>query len=239
MIPKKIHYCWFGKKALPDEAKRCMASWKKYAPGFEIVEWNEENYNVDKYPYTREAYKVKKYAFVSDVARLEVVCSEGGIYLDTDVELIRNIEDLLDLDSYMGQQTVANNHVYVNSGLGFGAQKDNPIIKEMIADYSELPFINSDGTYNTLSCPARNSQILYKRGYIDSSTTQIIDGMTIFSPEYFCPMNASTGELIVTKNTYSVHYFSASWISNTQKIKKKIKKMLGPKFMALYEKTKR
>ena len=124
MIPKKIHYCWFGNNPLPESVQRCIESWKKYCPGYEIIEWNEGNYNINKIPFIEKAYKEKKYAFVSDYARLDIIYNEGGIYLDTDVELIKNIDPLLEHSCFLALESCGA----VATGLGFGSIKKHSFI---------------------------------------------------------------------------------------------------------------
>lgn len=131
MIPKKIHYCWFGKNPLPNEVKKCIESWKLFCPDYEIIEWNEENYDVFKIDYMAEAYKAEKYAFVSDYARLDIIYNNGGIYLDTDVELIRPLDDLLHHSCYLGMELPGR----VATGLGFGAVKGNNFLYENMKYY--------------------------------------------------------------------------------------------------------
>lgn len=232
MIPKIIHYCWFGGKPLSKEALKCIDSWKKYAPDFEIKEWNESNYDVNKNKYIKEAYQAKKFAFVSDFARLDILYSEGGIYLDVDVELLKPVDDLLNSHAFFGKQTVFNGKWLVNTGLGCGAEANAPIIKELIDDYSEVIFIKEDGSFDTTSCPTRNTKVFLKYGYKNNNDFQSIKGADIYPSEYFCPMDHMTGVLQITDNTFSVHHFAASWVSPWRKFKKKIKRMF---FVLEYE----
>lgn len=158
MIPKKIHYCWFGKKELPAKAVRCINSWKKYCPDYEIIEWNEDNYDVYQNPYTAYAYDNKKFAFLSDYARLQIVLKEGGLYFDVDVEIVRPLDELLDHKAFFGFET----EEYVNTGLGFGAEANNTIVACMLREYDQL----LDGTHGTIGCPILNTTA--KRLWIDS-----------------------------------------------------------------------
>lgn len=226
MIPKVIHYCWFGEKPLNQEARQCISSWRKFAPGFEIKEWNETNYDVKKNKYITEAYINKKYAFVSDYARLDIIYHEGGIYLDVDVELVKPITHLVGHLAFMGKQTEFNGNWYVNTGLGFGAEAKNTIIKSMLDDYENSSFIKKDGSFDTTSCPIRNTKTLSKYNYINNNEIQDISGLIIYPSEYFCPMDHVTGKINVTDKTISIHRFAASWISPWQKIKKNIKRVI-------------
>ena len=164
MIPRKIHYCWFGRGEKPRLAQKCIASWKKYCPDYKIIEWNEQNFDISKNRYVQQAYEAKKYAFVSDYARLAVVYEYGGIYLDTDVELVRPLDELLELPGFMGFQT--NNEVA--TGLGFGARKGNPVVQALLRDYDALDFLKADGSADLTPCPERNTRVLQALGVTDA-----------------------------------------------------------------------
>lgn len=209
MIPKKIHYCWFGESDLPELAKKCIESWKKYCPDFEIIEWNEKNYNVYKNAYIKEAYINKKWAFVSDYARLDIIFSEGGFYLDTDVELIRSLDSLCTKHCVLGMESTG----YINTGLGFGAEKENKVVKLMLDKYKNIHFLISKGIFNDLPCPARNTFPLIKFGFDRTSNQiQVILNAYIYPKEYFCPIDYETKELNITSNTFSIHHFNGTWI---------------------------
>ena len=137
-IPRKIHYCWFGKGELPDLAVYCINSWKKYCLDYEIVRWDESNSDLSSCNFVIEAYRQKKWAFVSDYIRLKVIAEHGGIYLDIDVELLKSLDGLLELDSFMGFEE--SRPYYVNSGLGFGAGKNNENIKKLMDSYEQVSF---------------------------------------------------------------------------------------------------
>lgn len=140
-IPKKIHYCWFGRNPLPESAKKCIESWKKYCPAYEIIEWNEDNFDLTENRYAREAYEQKKWAFVSDYARLKIVYEQGGIYMDVDVELIKPLDELTELDGYMGFEKEIDGQMWIATGLGFGARAGHPIVGALLKDYEDIPFI--------------------------------------------------------------------------------------------------
>ena len=158
MIPKVIHYCWFGGNPKSEIIEKCMDSWKKHCPDWEIKEWNESNYDVNAHPYTKEAYEAKKWAFVSDLARLEIVCRNGGVYMDTDVELCGNLDHLLENDAFFVFETDIN----VNSGMGFGSVVDHSGVQAMIDVYNDLHFIKK-GKMDLCPCPARNTDGLKKQ----------------------------------------------------------------------------
>ena len=183
-IPKIIHYCWFGGGTISPENRKCMESWEKYCPDYKIIEWNEQNFEISKNRYVQQAYEAKKYAFVSDYARLAVVYEHGGIYLDTDVELVRPLDELLELPGFMGFQT--NNEVA--TGLGFGARKGNLVVQALLRDYDALDFLKADGSADLTPCPERNTRVLQALGVRKDGTRQSIAEMEIFPAEYFCPM---------------------------------------------------
>ena len=214
MIPKKIHYCWFGGNPKPRLAKKCMRSWKKYCPDYEILEWNESNYDISAAPlYVRQAYEAKKWAFVTDYVRLQVVYENGGIYLDTDVELLKGLDDLLEHRAYFGFEDDG----HINTGVGFGAEKGHELLKEIMADYRDIPFCREDGSFDTLSCPQRNTEVFLRHNLHQNGSGQILDGdVQILPKEYLNPKAWNTGEMCVTENTVSIHHYSASWYSKEQ-----------------------
>lgn len=216
MIPKKIHYCWFGRGEKPKLAQKCIASWKKYCPDYEIIEWNEDNFDIYMNAYTRMCYDQKKYAFLTDYVRLIVVQKYGGIYFDTDVEVLRSFDGLLDNSAFFGFET----NKYVASGLGFGAEEENEIVKQMIREYDKL----LDGNNGTVSCPLLNTEALLKFGLIQNGEKQRIDKVVVYPKEYFNPMDSTTGKLTKTENTYSIHWYSMSWLPKNKQIKSKITK---------------
>ena len=216
MIPKKIHYCWFGRGEKPKLAKKCIASWKKYCPDYEIIEWNEDNFDVHQNPYVEYLYANKKYAFLSDYARLLIIYENGGIYFDTDVEVIKPIDDLLDNHAYFGFETPD----YINTGLGFGAEKNHAIIKELLKEYE--PYL--DGLHGYKGCPVLNTEALLKNGLIKGGETQSIGTVTIYSPDYFNPYDDPTGRLNITDNTYSIHWFAKTWMTRSKRIRSRLTK---------------
>lgn len=209
-IPKVIHYCWFGGKPLPKSVKKCIRSWKKYCPDYKIIRWDESNFDISENRYAAEAYACKKWAFVSDYARLKIICDQGGIYLDTDVELLRPLDDLLDYQGFLGFQEDNS----VATGLGFGAEAGQPMVRAMLDDYRDIPFLRSDGTRDMTPCPVRNTSCLLPFGLRADGTRQEVCGLQFFPQDYFCPISLRTGELHITNNTYSIHHFDASWMED-------------------------
>lgn len=213
MIPKVIHYCWFGGKELPELEKKCVGSWKEKCGDYKIIEWNETNYNFNDNIYVNEAYEAKKWAFVSDYVRLDVIYKYGGIYLDTDVELLKNLDELLESSYFLATQELG----IINTGLGFGAEKNNPNIKLMLDKYDNIHFKLGKNLYDLLPCTYRNTAPFIELGYKSINELQIINGGIIFPPEYFSPLDYETKKFNLTKNTISIHYYNASWISEEEK----------------------
>lgn len=216
MIPKVIHYCWFGGKALPDSVLKCIESWKKCCPDYEIKQWNEENYNYKNHIYTKEAYEAKKWAFVSDYARLDIIYNNGGIYLDTDVELIKSLDELLLNKCFLAIEQPSH---LIATGLGFGAEQGNESIKEMLDEYKGAHFKLAEGIYDTtIPCPTRNTAPFYKYGFnLEIDKPVNLGGAMVFPPEYFCPFERKINELKITEKTFSIHHYDSSWISDEEK----------------------
>lgn len=214
MIPKIIHYCWFGGNSKPKLAEKCIKSWKKYCRGYQIIEWNEDNYDLSKAPlYVRQAYEAKKWAFVTDYVRLQVVYEHGGIYLDTDVQILKKLNDLLQHNAYFGFESDEN----VATGLGFGAVQGCPIIKELMDDYQAIPFLKENGSFDMTPCPVRNRDVFVRHGLKLDGTRQILaDDILILPQEYLSPISGGNG-LICTKNTVSIHWYAASWMPEEQR----------------------
>lgn len=231
MIPKIIHYCWFGRNPLPEQYKKYMESWKKFCPDYEIKEWNEDNFDVTENRYCREAYEAKRWAFVSDYARLKIIHDYGGIYLDTDVELLKPLDEIISNGGYIGFQ----NAYEVNTGLGFAAEKDDAVVREMHKVYINRAFLKGDGAYNTVPCPAANTLALMrlglKTGKDNANTKQKIGNMIIYPREYFDPLNSDTLKLSVTQKTYSIHHYAATWYTSNTSASRKIKQMFPNWFL--------
>lgn len=232
-IPHKIHYCWFGRNSLPDSAQKCIASWKKYFPDYEIVEWNEDNYDVNIIPYTKQAYAEKKYAFVSDYARFDILYRYGGVYFDTDVEVIKSFDDILGQGSFMGceidgklsESDNVDTGIAVAPGLGIAANPGLGIYKEILDFYKNQNFLLKSGEYNLETVVSYTTQILLKYGMKNIKGIQKVNEITIFPKEYFNPLNSLTGELELTENTHSIHWYTMSWLSSNQKIRTKITRL--------------
>lgn len=216
MIPKTIHYCWFGGNPLPEQAQRCIESWKKYCPDFEIIEWNESNIDVSSVDYMREAYEEKAWSFVSDVARLLIIRDNGGIYFDTDVEVIRPLDDLLANKAFAGIEDGEVN--FINSGLGFGAEKNSDFVAAMLSAYENRHFRKADGTLDKTACPSLLIGLMHELGFNGIDENQTVSDAAIYASRYFCPQNYETGILTLTDDTYTIHHFYGSWVSKREKI---------------------
>lgn len=214
MIPKIIHYCWFGGNPLPELAEKCIASWKKYCPDYEIKRWDESNFDVNCCDYVREAYEAKMWAFVSDYARFKILYENGGVYFDTDVELIKPIDDIVEKGAFMGIEQ--SDRINVATGLGLAANIGLPLLEEILDSYHRSHFEKGEnGSYETVV--TRVTEIILKHGsiYIDKITD--IAEITIYPPEYFCPLNYYTGEMKITDNSRSIHHYMATWTNKWDK----------------------
>mgnify|MGYP005749722427 CR=1 FL=1 len=224
-IPPIIHYCWFGGNPLPELAVKCIESWKKYFPEYEIKEWNENNFDLNCCDYVREAYEAKKWAFVSDYARFWILYNYGGLYFDTDVEVIKPMDNIIEKGSFMGcepylrhpnEEAYVEGNSVVNSGLGLGLSKGLSIAKEILENYEYDHFILPEkGGPKTVV--QRVTEILVKHGFVPADQIQSVADVYIYPIDYFCPMNYNTGELTITNNTYTIHHYIASWLNEREK----------------------
>lgn len=213
MIPKIIHYCWFGRNPLPVSAIKCIDSWKKFFPDYDIKEWNEDNFDVNIIPYTAEAYKAKKYAFVSDYARFWILYRYGGLYFDTDVEAIKPMDDIVERGPFMGIEVEANeiNTPKVAPGLGLGVQPGHGLYKEILDYYSPLHFLKDDGTFNQVTVVNHVTKVLEKNGLRPTNDIQEVAGVWIYPRDYFNPLDDLTGRLVTTNNTRTIHWYTRTW----------------------------
>lgn len=218
-MPKTIHYCWFGGNTLPDDAKKCIASWRKYFPDYKIKEWNESNFDLKCCDYIKEAYQAKKWAFVSDYARFWILYNYGGLYFDTDVEVIKPLKDLVEKGPFMGEETGLPNSrkSECNPGLGLAAAPGLGLYKEILIYYNTQHFLNPDGSINQETVVTKISNIIRKHGFKGDGSIEYVDGIYVYPPEYFCPMDYETGIVTITENTRSIHHYMASWYNPHEK----------------------
>lgn len=220
MIPRIIHYCWFGGAPKPESVQKCINSWKKFCPDYEIREWTEADFDVGQNRYCRQAYEAKAWGFVPDYIRLWIIYHYGGIYLDTDVQVLKSYDPLLTHQAFVGFEKDTNH--YVNLGQGFGAEAGNRFVRDNMRMYDALEFTLSDGTYNKTPSPVYTTSVLEQHGLArDKNQIQILDCVTVYPTDYLCPKSFSTGIVERTKNTYSIHHFDASWYSDEMQQNKK------------------
>lgn len=197
--------------------QKCIASWKKFCPDYEIIEWNEDNIDISDCEYAQEALANNKWSFLSDYVRYKVIYEHGGIYLDTDVELIKNFDPLLTNSCYFGFE----NNSQVNSGLGFGAEPKHTVISEICDVYRSMKLFLEDGSINRDIVTVVTTKVLLKHGLIQENTLQHLSDVTIYPTEYFAPKNYNSLKTIITENTYSIHQYVASWQTKKQRIRHK------------------
>lgn len=207
MIPKIIHYCWFGHGEKPRLAQKCISSWQEQCPDFEIIEWNEENFEIDKYPYAKFCYENKKWAFLSDFVRLEVICQYGGVYFDTDVELVKPLDELLEYEAFFGFE----DDKHVATGLGFGAVPGHITVKNMRQQYMNME-TDEKGEYLLVTCPALNTEAVLPLGVQLNGKVQVVEDAIFLPREYLNPYDDPTGKLRKTQNTIAIHWYAKSWL---------------------------
>ena len=232
MIPKVIHYCWFGGNPLPADVKACIKSWKKHCPDYEIRRWDESNYDISKHPFIQKAAESKRWAFVSDFARLDIVLNHGGIYLDTDVELIRSLDPLLEHKAYFGFQM---KDYLINTGLGFGAEAGHPAVQAMLDQYKDLAY--SDENRDQIACPILNTDALFPEGIhcIPAVPLEVVSptdcameySAWVYPPSFFDTYPSGVTANLICGDTFSIHHYSATWTSGKQRWKRSLARVIG------------
>ncbi len=219
MIPKIIHYCWFGRGKMPELANRCIASWKKYLPEYEYKLWNEDSFDINSVPYVKEAYEARKFAFVTDYIRLWALYNYGGVYMDTDVEILKPLDDFLKLPAFTGYE--ASSSMAPVTGL-MASAANGVWVTEQLAYYNNKHFKNEDGMLDLTSNTITISRIMTDNGFeITGQYAVYKNDMHVFPVDYFCPLT-STRILKLTKNTCCIHHFAGSWVEHTKKEKIKM-----------------
>ena len=209
MIPKVIHYCWFGGNPLPELAIKCIKSWKEYLPEYDIKEWNESNFNLNSFTFTREAYDAKKYAYVTDVVRLYALKTEGGIYMDTDVEILKNLDVFLKHTAFSGFESDKS----IPTGI-MASEKNGAWASDMLIYYSDKKFIDKSGKPILKTNVVVISEMMKNKGIqLNNTLQEIQDYITFYPSDYFCPKSPSNGEINLTVNSYCIHHFAGSWAS--------------------------
>lgn len=229
-IPHIIHYIWFGGGQKTELIERCIQSWREKLPGWEIKEWNENNFDIESCTYMKQAYEKKKYAFASDYARFAILYEYGGVYLDTDVELLKSFpEEMLEDSGFAGVES----NLKINSGLVFACEPRNELVKKILEFYQGEQFVLEDGTQNTVTVVDHVTKIFEENGFVIDGKEQLIKGVRIYPCEYFCAYDFVTREFSITDNTICIHHYAATWASPKdkimRKIKDRIKKVVGTK----------
>ena len=206
-IPKIIHYCWFGGNPKPKLAEKCIKSWKKYCPDYEIVEWNEDNFDLSATPnYVRQAMAAGRWAFVTDYVRLRALTEQGGVYMDTDVELVRPLDPYLKHQAFAGFEHPER----VQTGL-LACEKEFPLFQEFLHHYDNISFLLPDGTADTTTNVQVLTDLCLSKGLVLNDRLQTVAGLTIYPKEIFCPVDFDTKVLQKTRKTVAIHWFSGSW----------------------------
>lgn len=221
-ISRIIHYCWVGGAPKPQSVLSCIESWKRCCPDYQIREWNETNYDFTKNEYMKQAYEAKKWGFVPDYARLDIIYQHGGIYLDTDVEAIRSFDSLLDDEAFLGFENTGNGQYLIACGLGFGAVAGNEVIRMLRDSYEGRSFLNADGSINQTAAPVYSTQDLIGLGLVLENRDQQLPGVKIYASDVLCPKEFTSGQLCCTERTVSIHHYDSSWWSDEKKYARRI-----------------
>lgn len=226
MIPKKIHYCWFGRGQMPEPAVNCINSWKKYLPDYELVLWNEDTFDINCNQYVKEAYESKEYAFVTDYVRLYALYHHGGIYMDTDVEVLKSLNEFLEHRAFTGCE---NDQMCVTGTMA--AEKGHRWIEDLLNDYNDKKFILPDGSFDKKTNTQMITELtIDKYGWKPKDEHQVLkEELNIYPFEVFCAKDWATGKIRISENTHTIHHFSGSWHTKTDKLKIRVQNIIGPK----------
>lgn len=231
MIPKVIHYIWFGGKPLTPLAERCIASWREFCPDYEIKRWDESNFDVNMNQYCREAYDAKKWAFASDYARLWVLVNEGGIYMDTDVQVLKPLDGFLGEEAFSGFEAEDR----LPTGL-MASRRQQPFFVKLLHGYDDRHFLRADGTPDLTTNVTAITEVCVAGGLVLDNTKQTVEGFTLYPSDYFCPMDWLTREVHLTENSHAIHHFDGSWADGKTKLKNDLMHLAGPKGVKLAKK---
>lgn len=226
MIPKIIHYCWFGGKPKPLLAEKCIESWKKYLPDYEIIEWNEENFDINSNDYCKEAYESKKWAFITDYVRVKVLYEFGGIYMDTDVEVLKSLDVFLSLKAFSGFESKDR----IPTGI-MASEKNLPLFSKLMHDYDDRHFIKENGELDLTTNVTTITNYLLEDGLVLNNKKQTVSDFTLFPNDYFCPKDCVTRKIHLTNNSYVIHHFDGSWQPKKKKLKYELINRLNPKLI--------
>jgi len=229
MIPKIIHYCWFGRGEMPELAHKCIESWKKFLPDYKLQLWNEDNFDINSNRYVKEAYQSRKFAFVTDYVRLYALYNFGGVYMDTDVEVLKSLDEFLTLPAFSGFESETE----IPTGI-MASEQYGQWAKDQLEYYIDKAFIMPDGSLDTTTNVTIICNIMGKNGFIFNNTKQNYHNqITMFPKDFFCPKSYLTGKIHLTENSYCIHHFSGSWQTPYKRFKLKIIRLLGPRIMEI------
>jgi mannosyltransferase OCH1-like enzyme len=211
-IPKIIHYCWFGPNPIPELEQKCLESWNKYLPDYKFIFWNESNFDINCVTYVKQAYEAKKYAFVSDYVRMYALYSYGGIYFDTDLELLSNLNSFLTDEVFLGFE----NRTMIAAG-AIGSVKAHSLFRNMLDYYNNSIFIDSNGNMDTTTVVQILTKFLLQIGFKQQNTEQVIVGIHIYERDVFYPKMITNNKFDLTKRSVGIHYGSGSWLTEKEK----------------------
>ena len=222
-IPKIIHYCWFGEAPLTRRMEQCLESWRTYCPDYKIQCWNEQNAPIEDNLYAQQAYAAKKWAFVSDYVRVKCLVAYGGIYLDTDVELLKPLDSFLLHQGFLGYESERR----IGTSL-MAAQPQHPLMLALMQDYENRTFVASDGTYDYTTNVEVVTKLLVDKGLSQNNKRQDIADLSIYPFDFFSPKSLDTGKISITDNTCTIHHFCASWMPLKSRVHTRIAQLIGP-----------
>lgn len=230
MIPKIIHYCWFGRGEMPTLAKKCIASWKKFCPDYELRLWNEDSFDVNSHPFVKEAYEARKFAFVTDYVRLWALVKEGGIYMDTDVEVLKPLDEFLHHPAFSGFESAE----IVPTGI-MASEKGGMWAKKQLSHYDGRHFLKEDGTPDLTPNTKIITESMVAEGFVLNNEIQDFKGEIVMYPnDWFCPKNGETGVIEITSNTRTIHYYAGSWGTPWMKLRGSLSRFLRRNFPNVY-----